>query len=134
MSSGVSSLIQEVLRGVLLRLALMVGGRLGLRVRLLRLAMLGLPEGRRRRAIARDIARLERVLALLSDPELMADARFMAMAAEAAICGADPGRRAWVRLRWIYGWGWRRRRWMRAFVRAGADGALEVARSRCALA
>jgi hypothetical protein len=45
----------------------------GVRLAWLRVMLAGLPAGRRRRAVEREVARLERVRALLSDPELMED-------------------------------------------------------------
>jgi hypothetical protein len=80
-----------------------------------------------------DLARLERLRDWLADPETMADATFRAMIAEAAGRGFDPGRRAWIRWRWIYGWATRFLRLPRAVLRVGAEGFLAAERCRCAL-
>ena len=96
--------------------------------------MLFRSEGSRRRVwLERDLARLEGLLEWLEDPETYDDPVNRWMIAEAAARGGDPGRRAWIRWRWIYGWGCRSWRRMPLWAREGAEGALLVARSRCAL-
>jgi hypothetical protein len=120
MSRRHPSLIQRILRGLVLRLVMLLDGLLGVREAVLRARLRRMPAGHRhRRALERDLARLEHCRAVLADPDFFDDARLIGTAAEVARVRADAGRRGWIRLRWIYGWATRFRRLPAARVRVG---------------
>ena len=83
--SSARSLFQEVLRRLVLRLVFMLGGRLAMRAVALRARIAELPEGGRRRvALERELARLERCRAMLADPDFFDDVRLIGTLAEIA--------------------------------------------------
>ena len=82
--------------------------------------------------LERELARLERGREMIAQPDFFDDVRLIGTLAKIARVRADAGRRGWVRLRWIYGWGCRSWRRLSERAREGAEGALAVARCRCA--
>ena len=75
--SPAPSILKQVLRRLVLRLVMLLGGMLGLRAVWLRARVAALPEGHRRRpGLERELARVERARALLDDPEAWEDPRF----------------------------------------------------------
>lgn len=90
-----SALLHGLLRFAALRLALMLGGVLVPREARLRGRIAALPEGHRRRlGLLRELAKLDQVRDLLTDPAFLADAGARGKAAEVARCVGDAGRRA----------------------------------------
>ena len=90
--------LQAFLRGLVLRLVVLFGGALARRAAFLRarIATRG-PTHRHHRARTAELARLERVRAVLADPTLFDDPRMIGCAAEAARVRNDVGRRAHAR-------------------------------------
>ena len=96
--------LQDILRRLVLRLVLLLDGLMGLRVAFLRARLATLPPSHRRRAgLEAELARAERVRAILADPDSYDDPRFAGLCAEVARVRNDPGRRALARRR-IYPW------------------------------
>ena len=95
--------LQDLIRRLVLRLVLLLDGLLAHRAARLRARLAANPNHRLARAMARELARLERVRATLADPHLFDDPRLIGTAAEVARVRNDPGRRALARRR-IYPW------------------------------
>jgi hypothetical protein len=103
--SPAPSLFQRLLRRLVLRLVIVLGGLLGMREVALRARLAVLPEGHKRRAgLEAELARIERARALLDDPEAWEDPRFAGLVAEVARVRNDAGRRALARRRIYPNW------------------------------
>ena len=97
MSAAVAILL-AFLHRLVRRLRPVFGTRIDRRVAELRAQIAKLPPHHRRRArLQRELARAERVAAVLHDPESWADPAFVGKAAEVARVIADTGRRGWMR-------------------------------------
>ena len=111
----------SLLHGLVLRLAVMLGGMMGVRFLVMegrmRARLAAMPGGARRARGLRALAEIVRVRQVLADPGFFDDARTLGKAAEVARCMADAGRRALARR---FGLMWSRGRGMRAIARAAS--------------
>ena len=98
------SILQDLLRRLVLRLVLLLDRRIAGREAWLLARLATMPRDHRHRAaLEADLARLRRARAVLDDPESWDDPRFAGLAAQVARVRNDPGRRALARRR-IYPW------------------------------
>ena len=99
--------LHRMLHGLVLRLALVLGGVLAGQVDWLRVRLEALPVGHARRGrMARELCCMARALAAMEDDAFWQDPRTAGKAAEIARCRGDAGRRAVPRLRGLlYSWG-----------------------------
>ncbi len=92
------TILQAVLRALVVRLVLLLDGFLGVREAWLRARIAALPEGHKRLAVVlAELGRVERARAVLADPESYEDPRFRGLIATVARVRNDAGRRALVR-------------------------------------
>ena len=103
--SPTPSLFQRFLRGLVLRLVVLLGAFLGNREAVLRARLAVMPENHRhRRGLEHELARLEQAREWLDDPEWMDDPRVPGMLAEWARVVNDAGRRGWMPRRGYPDW------------------------------
>ena len=97
--SPTKSSLRQTLRRLVLRLVMLLDGFLGLRRAWLCARIDALPANhKRRRALERELARLDRACAVLTDPDNHEDLAFRGLLAEIARVRADTGRRGWMAL------------------------------------
>ena len=122
----------SLLHGLVLRLAVMLGGMMGVRCLVLegrmRARVAAMPDGARRARCERALAHMVRVREVLADPGFFEDARTLGKAAEVARCMGDAGRRALARRFGLLMW---RNRGARRIARRAALAAVALLAERC---
>ncbi len=91
------ALLHRLLRCLVLRMALMLGGVLEVRAAAMRARSRVMPEGKPRARLERELARIAGIRAALAAPSFWRDPRSAGKAAEVARCANDAGRRAMPR-------------------------------------
>ncbi len=121
--------LSSLLRSLVLRLVVLLGGVMEAREAMVRARLGVLPAGhRRRRALLRTLARVAWMRECVADPGFWDDPRMEGKAAEVARCVGDAGRRAAARR---FGLMFSRGRGMRRVGRVVALVAAGVAAGRC---